>query len=225
MSARGRRLTRLAAGCLAVGAVPIVIGGCGTRAPKIVDAPVRPAQSLAIASVTCAGDVPTRAPCRRPAQVALPAGWQVPTGPYQQGSKVSRLPSLAFRYTGGCLEHITAAAQVYSRAQSHAVDDPGSTVVRQGVTRGWSWRKLQPARPAVAGSLGHSFLYSEVVFAQRPEPAGRWLGVRIIAGAEPASMFPLRYPRSGLCTDDQAWPLLTGIQNAALYAALRTRIG
>jgi hypothetical protein len=224
MIARGRRLARLAAGCLAVGAVPIVICGCGASAPKIVDAPVRPAQSLSIASVTCASDVPTRAPCRRPAQVALPAGWEVPTGPYQQGSKVSRLPILAFRYTGGCLEHITAVAQVYSRAQPRAADDPGSTVVAQGVTRGWSWRKLQPARPG-AGSLGNSFIYSEVVFAERPESAGRWLGVRVIAGAESPSMFPLRYPRSGACTDDQAWPLLTGIQNAALYAALRTSIG
>jgi hypothetical protein len=191
----------------------------------MVDAPVRPAPSLSIASVTCASDVPMRAPCHRPAQVALPAGWQVPAGPYQQGSRVSRLPpSLAFRYTGGCLEHITAAAQVYSRAQPHATDDPGTTVVAQGVSRGWSWRKLQPARAAAAGSLGNSFIYSEVVFAQRPEPAGRWLGVRVIAGAEPASMFPLRYPRSRPCTDDQAWPLLAGIQDAALYAALRMSI-
>jgi hypothetical protein len=224
MSPRGRRFAGLAASCLAVGAVPIVIGGCGAGAPKIVDAPVRPAQSLSISSVTCASDVPTRAPCRRPAQVALPAGWQVPTGPYQQGSKVSRLPSLAFRYAGGCLEHITAVAQVYSRAQPHSADDPGSTVVAQGVTRGWSWRKLQPARPAAAGSLGNSFIYSEVVFAEHPESAGRWLGVRVIAGAEPASMYPLGYPRSAPCTDDQAWPLLTGVQNAALYAALRTTI-
>jgi hypothetical protein len=212
-------VARLAAGCVAVVAVPIGLGGCGAGAPRMVDTPVRPAESLSIASVTCAGNVPMREPCHRPARVALPAGWQVPVGRYPQSTT-----SLAFRLTGGCLENISATLRVYSRAQTHAADDPGSTVAAHGVTRGWSWRKLQPARSPSAGSLGNSFIYDEVVFAQRPEPSG-WLGVRVIAGAEPASMYSLAYPKSATCTDDQAWPLLTGIQNVGLYAALHTSIG